>query len=150
MSLFGCWSGRASWRHLSYSMILLQPRLMRYERWHQLAVRDGQRAWGQRAWGQKAWWRVWNWKINWPPKWFSIVVVRLTDLRQLWGVCTFLLAYQGWASPWPTGRGYSAVVNPVDVTSTIPLELLVSRMSPSKPRHDQEVFIGSILVFPAI
>ena len=82
------------------------------------------------------------------------MIARLTDVRQVWGMRTFLLAYQGWASPWPIGCGYSAVANPVDVTGTIPSELSDSGMSPSRPSLDKDVlkfpeqFVDSIIVSP--
>jgi len=60
----------------------------------------------------------------------SWLLARLTDVRQLWVVLPLLLAYQGWAKPWPIDRGYSAVANLVDVTGTVQLEFKNSVWSP--------------------
>ena len=82
------------------------------------------------------------------------MIARLTDVRHVWGMRTFLLAYQGWASPWPIGCGYSAVANPVDVTGTIPSELSDSGMLlfPARSSLNQELLNSPnrIVVFPAI
>ena len=63
----------------------------------------------------------------------SWLLVRLTDVRKLRVVVPFLLAYQGWAKPWPIDRGYSAVADPVDVPGTVPSKFVKLRLVSQRP-----------------